>query len=93
MVLWIKRSTFYVLRNKTMLRPIEARLVNKLLGNSIPKPTYTTDGAAAMDLRACIEAPIILKPGRHVLVNTGLAINMMDSSRSGDCGIPALAYR
>ena len=73
-----------------MLRHIEARIVNDLLGKSIPIPAYATDGSAAMDLRACIDTPVILQPGSRVLVKTGLAINMMDpglvaivASRSG----------
>lgn len=73
-----------------MFRRIEARVVNDLIGNTIPAPTYATDGSAAMDLRACIETPISLAPGARVLVKTGLAINMMDpglvaivASRSG----------
>lgn len=73
-----------------MFRRIEARIVNPLLGSSIPEPTYATPGSAAMDLRACIETPLVLAPGAVGLVKTGLAINMMDpglvavvASRSG----------
>lgn len=73
-----------------MFRRIEARIVNPLLGAEVPLPSYATEGAAAMDLRACIEAPITLQPGGRVLVKSGLAINMMDpglvaivASRSG----------
>ena len=63
-----------------MFRRIEARIVNDLLGSTIPEPTYATDGSAAMDLRACIEEPVTLPPGERALVKTGLAINMMDPS-------------
>jgi dUTP pyrophosphatase len=73
-----------------MFRRIEARLVNPLLGHEIPLPSYATDGSAAMDLRACIPAPVVIAPGGRELVKTGLAINMMDpglvaivASRSG----------
>lgn len=73
-----------------MFRRIEARIVNPLLGTDIEPPTYATTGAAAMDLRACIEAPITLQPGARTLIKTGLALNMMDpglvaivASRSG----------
>lgn len=73
-----------------MHRRIEARIVNALLGDTIPTPEYATDGSAALDLRACIEAPVMLPPGGRTLVKTGLAINMMDpalvaivASRSG----------
>lgn len=73
-----------------MLRRIEARIVNPLLGKDLPLPAYATDGSAAMDLRACLEQAVILEPGQRLLVKTGLAINMMDptlvaivASRSG----------
>lgn len=73
-----------------MRRRIETRIVNNLIGTTLPKPQYATSGAAALDLRACIEAPITLQPGARTLVKTGLAINMMDpglvaivASRSG----------
>jgi len=63
-----------------MHRRIEARIVNPLLGTDIPAPDYATDGAAAMDLRACIGSPITIAPGGRELIKTGLAINMMDPS-------------
>ena len=63
-----------------MFRSIETRIVNPLLGNKIDLPTYATPGSAAMDLRACIEAPISIAPGKNALIKTGLAINMMDPS-------------
>lgn len=73
-----------------MLRKIETKIVNPLLGKSIPLPSYATDGSAALDLRACLESSIELAPGARVLVKTGIAINMMDpglvaivASRSG----------
>lgn len=73
-----------------MHRRIEARIVNELLGRDIPVPTYATDGSAAMDLRACLAAPVTIPPGGRQLIQTGLAVNMMDpglvaivASRSG----------
>jgi dUTP pyrophosphatase len=63
-----------------MRRQIEARVVSPLIGTVIDLPDYATDGAAAMDLRACIEAPITLEPGCRTLVKTGIALNMMDPS-------------
>jgi dUTP pyrophosphatase len=73
-----------------MLRRIEARIVNDILGKDISMPSYATGGSAAMDLRACINSPVTILPGGRELINTGLAINMMDpglvaivASRSG----------
>src|SRR5690349_4140726 len=47
-------------------------------------PAYATPGSAGMDLRACIDAPMELKPGRTELVPTGVAIHI------GDRGLAAL---
>ena len=41
-------------------------------------PAYATPGSAGMDLRACIDAPIPLLPGRTELVPTGVAIHIGD---------------
>jgi dUTP pyrophosphatase len=47
-------------------------------------PAYATPGSAGMDLRACVDAPIELQPGRTELVPTGVAIHI------GDPGLAAL---
>jgi len=41
-------------------------------------PHYATEGAAGLDLRACIESPISLAPGASELVPSGLAIHLAD---------------
>ena len=41
-------------------------------------PQYATAGAAGLDLRACIDAPIELKPGATELVPSGIAIHLTD---------------
>ena len=43
-------------------------------------PAYATPGSAGMDLRACIDAPLTLAPGRTELVPTGVAIHIGDPS-------------
>ena len=35
-------------------------------------PTYETEGSAGMDIRAYLEEPIILEPGKRALIPTGL---------------------
>ena len=42
-------------------------------------PHYATAGAAGLDLRACIDAPIELKPGATELVPSGIAIHLADA--------------
>jgi dUTP pyrophosphatase len=41
-------------------------------------PSYATLGSAGMDLRACIDAPISLEPGRTELIPTGVAFHIGD---------------
>lgn len=41
-------------------------------------PHYATPGAAGLDLRACIDAPLVLEPGSTHLIPTGLAIHLAD---------------
>ncbi|RII31709.1 MAG: dUTP diphosphatase [Geobacter sp.] len=57
---------------------IETKIINPLIGTSIPLPTYATRGSAAMDLRACLEAPLRVNPGETVLIPSGIAISIHD---------------
>ena len=47
-------------------------------------PQYATSGAAGLDLRACIEKPVILAPGATELLPSGIAIHL------GDPGLAAV---
>jgi dUTP pyrophosphatase len=47
-------------------------------------PEYATAGSAGLDLRACVEEPLTLRPGDSALVPTGLAIHL------GDPGLAAI---
>jgi dUTP pyrophosphatase len=44
----------------------------------LPLPEYTTEGSAGVDLRAAVEADVIIPPGGHLLVPTGLVIALPD---------------
>lgn len=41
-------------------------------------PSYATTGSAGLDLRACLDAPLVIEPGQTHLVPTGLAIHIAD---------------
>lgn len=41
-------------------------------------PAYATTGSAGLDLRACVDAPLVIEAGQTVLVPTGLAIHIGD---------------
>jgi dUTP pyrophosphatase len=47
-------------------------------------PQYATPGSAGLDLRACVDAPLLIEPGQAVLIPTGLAIHI------GDPGLVAM---
>ncbi len=59
------------------VRVLDARLADQL-------PAYATPGSAGLDLRACLDAPLVLEPGRAQLIPTGLAIHI------GDPGLAAM---
>jgi dUTP pyrophosphatase len=56
---------------------IQLRILHPLLedGNL---PAYATAGAAGLDVRACIDAPMTLAPGESELVPTGFAMHIAD---------------
>ncbi|HEX7936903.1 MAG TPA: dUTP diphosphatase [Paraburkholderia sp.] len=62
---------------KLDLKILDARMREQL-------PAYATTGSAGLDLRACLNEPLTLKPGETALVPTGLAIHV------GDPGYAAL---
>ena len=41
-------------------------------------PAYATTGSAGLDLRACVDADIVLEPGATTLMPTGIAIYIAD---------------
>ena len=55
---------------------IDVRILDERLRES--PPHYATPGAAGLDLRACIDAPLTLAPGDTRLVPTGMAIHLAD---------------
>jgi len=62
---------------------IETKIVNPLMGEAIPLPTYATDGSAAIDLRACVKEQIDIPPGETALIGSGIAINIKDPNLVG----------
>jgi dUTP pyrophosphatase len=59
-------------------REIETKIVNPLIGSSIPLPQYATDGSAALDLRACLDQAVTVAPGETVTIPSGIAISIHD---------------
>jgi dUTP pyrophosphatase len=65
-------------------RPLQVRILDPRVGREFPLPHYATEGSAGLDLRACLDAPLVLEPGRTELIPTGLAIHL------GDPGLAAV---
>ena len=60
------------------LAPLRVRIIDPRLGAEYPLPQYATVGSAGLDLRACLEKPLELAPGRAELIPTGVAIYLED---------------
>lgn len=61
---------------------IDLKVLDPRMGEQIP--AYATPGSAGLDLRACLDQPLVLNPGQTTLVPTGLAIHI------GDPGLAAM---
>jgi deoxyuridine 5'-triphosphate nucleotidohydrolase len=60
------------------MQKIQLKILDSRLGTEFPLPHYATDGAAGMDMRACIDAPLVIAPGETRLIPTGLAIHIQE---------------
>ena len=61
---------------------VDIRVLDPRMADSLP--AYATPGSAGLDLRACLDAPIVLEPGQAHLIPTGLAMHL------GDPGLAAM---
>lgn len=52
---------------------LQIQALSEKIGRAIPLPYYATEGAAAVDLHACLDAPETIAPGDRALIPTGLA--------------------
>ena len=55
---------------------IDVRILDPRMAEQLP--AYATPGSAGLDLRACLEAPLVLEPNAWQLVPTGIAIHLRD---------------
>jgi len=56
------------------MHKLDVKILDPRLNDNLPQ--YATAGAAGLDLRACIERPIELKPGASELIPSGIAIHL-----------------
>ena len=62
------------------MKKIQLKILDKRLGKEIPLPEYATQGSAGLDLRACLDDSVVLKPNETILIPTGLAIHIADNN-------------
>jgi dUTP pyrophosphatase len=55
---------------------LDVKILDRRLHDSLPH--YATAGAAGLDLRAALDAPLVLAPGATALIPTGMAIHLAD---------------
>lgn len=53
---------------------LQVKALSPKIGTAIPFPYYATAGAAALDLHACIDAPITILGGAQAVIPTGIAV-------------------
>jgi dUTP pyrophosphatase len=58
------------------MRKLEVKILDERIRGMLPH--YATAGAAGLDLRACVEAPLTLQPGDSQLVRSGIAVHVGD---------------
>jgi dUTP pyrophosphatase len=58
------------------MKTIDVKILDPRMTEQMP--AYATSGSAGLDLRACINAPITIKPGETHLIPTGLSIHIGD---------------
>ncbi len=66
-----------------MVKKVQVKILNSKIGSEIQMPSYTTNGSAAMDLRACLDDKINLLPKNTTLIPTGLSFYIEDKDYAG----------
>lgn len=61
------------------MQTIQLKILDPRIGTEFPLPDYATSGSAGMDLRACLDVPLVLAPGSAELIPTGMAIHIEDA--------------
>ena len=61
-----------------MTQALQVKLLDPRFGDEWPLPAYATEHSAGLDLRAALDAPLLLAPGETALIPSGLAIHIGD---------------
>jgi len=55
---------------------VDVKILDQRLKDNLPE--YATPGSAGLDLRAAVDAELVIEPGQTTLVPTGIAIHIED---------------
>ena len=58
------------------MKHIQLKILDSKIGQTIPLPEHATDGSAGVDLRACLDQALVVKPGETHLIGTGISIHI-----------------
>ena len=61
-----------------MTKTIDLKIIDPRIGNDVEIPEYQTSGSAGIDLQACIDEIITIKPGETQLIPSGIAVHIND---------------
>jgi len=64
------------------MKKLDVKILDERIRANLP--AYATAGSAGLDLRACVDEPVTLRPGESALIPSGLAIHL------GDPGLAAI---
>ncbi len=64
------------------MHTVDLKILDPRMADALP--AYATPGSAGLDLRAALDAPLLLQPGDTALIPTGLALHL------GDPGLAAM---
>jgi len=62
------------------MRKLQVRILDERIRGMLPH--YASAGAAGLDLRACLDAPLTLGPGESQLISSGIAIHVGDAGHA-----------
>jgi len=70
------------LKYREAMKKLDVKILDERIRANLP--AYATAGSAGLDLRACVDEPVKLRPGESALIPSGLAIHL------GDPGLAAI---
>ena len=61
-----------------MHHTLQLKVLDARFGDEWPLPSYATAASAGLDLRAALDAPLLLAPGDAALVPSGISVHIAD---------------